>query len=181
MRFHFCTNDKWYSKAASFIGQEPHTHIGVEFFHGSLDLVIDCTKPHSKLYHMKHWVTKYDISNTLELFLPQSRESSLYNRTLEFCLNEPYDWNSYYYLWFLGLRRFIFGTPFPDFNKFNGNGLLCMEIMEPLTLGLFDEGIDLFKYDFSIVTPTQIYKILKEQPKISEVPINANKKSDSMG
>jgi len=174
MRFYFVKNDKWYSKALMKMLDEPVSHIGIGLFtdeHDGLDLVIDCTKPHGKLYHMKHWTSpeKYQIVNTLELKLSISDELLAYDRLIDQCVLTPYDWGAYYYAWIVLLGHFLFKTPIPKENKWSTDGMWCSEIIDPIEGILGCNGVDVSHLDFETLSPHMVYQELKKFENIKEL------------
>ena len=170
MRFYFTTNDKWYSKAHRFMANEPFTHIGLGFFIGTLNLIVDCTKPNGKVYHLDHWLKKYRAVKILSLSLENTMEQLLYLDVTNACVNTPYDWGAYYYAWLMGIRKLLFNKPYPDVNPWAGSGMWCSEIISPIKENLKDYGVDLTDVaDFAALTPYMLYKKLKYMPTILEV------------
>jgi hypothetical protein len=160
----YSTNEHYYSKAHRFIAKEPFTHIGILFFPGVLDIVLDCTRSHSKIYHLRHWGTKYNITNAQKFDLDDNKEMEYYNRAVDYCLLKPYDWGAYVYAWYWAVRRWITGENFPETNPWKGDGMWCTEVVYPIIpLLKRDFEIDLSGIDLAAKTPFMLYNLLEEK------------------
>jgi len=174
MKFYFATNDKWYSKAHRYIAKEKSTHIGVGIFTESLNLVVDCTKPYGKLYHYKHWAKIYEVVDEIELPTHFGDDTLIYDDLIKACILTTYDWNAYYYAWIMGLRKFLFKTPYPKSNPWaSDSGMWCTEIIRPLLPFLKSRGINIDYVDFAAQTPQMIFDLLAKKLEV----IDANTKA----
>jgi len=174
MDVYFSTNDHYYSKAHRYIAKEPFTHIGLGFFTDKLKLVVDCTKPHGKLYHLDHWLTKYYLTNQLRIELDPEVEQKFYELVIKGSVNVPYDWGAYAYAWLAGIRNFLFNTPYPNINPWGGSGKWCTEVLTPIVQPLFEEtGVDFMGLDLAAKTPCMIYKKLKTFSGVQEIEVEA--------
>lgn len=154
MKIHFSKNDKFYSKLLMILCKEPVSHVGVEFFTGTLNLAVDCTKPFGKVYHMKHWLKKYDIVCSMKLKMDDDDELIAYAESASKSVLVGYDWGAYYFGFIAIIKRFLFGTPLPKENKWQSNDTrICTEILDPLKKILLKYDIDITDIDFTAVTP----------------------------
>jgi len=166
MRFYFVTNDKWYSKLHRLIAGEKSTHIGLIFFYCDLNIVVDCTKPYGKVYHLSTWLHKYRKISILELPLNSHIEKFFYKKIVSENVNVHYDFKAYYYAWIMAIRKFLFKIPYPKKNKWKTDGKLCVEILEPIKKYLTDFDIDLMDIDLAAISPEMLFNILKDKKNI---------------
>lgn len=163
MKILYGTNEHFYSKLHRKLVNEPFTHVGLLFFSGSLNIVLDCTKPYSKVYHLEHWRTKYKILETQELSLPKVKETKYYKKAVNYCLLKPYDWGAYIWAWLWVIKRIFTKEDFPTMNPWRTDGLWCTEVVFPLIEDLKEDfGIDLSNIDLAAKTPYMLFNIIKE-------------------
>lgn len=154
MKIHFSKNSKFYSKLLMFLCKEPVSHVGLEFFSGTLNLAMDCTKPYGKVYHIKQWRKNYDIVCTMHLRMGDDDELITYTEAAKKSVLVGYDWGAYYYGFIAVIKRFIFGTPLPKTNKWQSDDVrICTEILDPLKKILLRYDIDIMDLDFTALTP----------------------------
>lgn len=163
MIIYFVKNDKWYSKLMMWFEQSTMSHVGFGFFDNG-EIVVDGTKPHSKLYHRRHWFTKYQpVQEIIVPFTPEI-EKKVYKKVVDECLLKPYDWDAYAYAWLMAVANKLCGKAYPDTNPWSDpDHFWCTEIFSPILDELEDIGIDLTGVDLSIKTPQMIFDILKKQ------------------
>jgi len=139
------------------------SHIGLGFLDDK-KIVLDATKPYSKIYHLDHWKTKYEIVHTINIPLPKDIEDIAYKVAVDYCMLKPYDWGAYYYAWVCGLRRYFFKIKVPTVNKYAlEHGLWCTEVIRPLKHILKNEGLDYTDINLSATTPQMVFDIAKNQ------------------
>lgn len=163
MLIYLSTNENYYSKLARFLFKEPVSHIGLGFNISGVPMVIDCTKPYGKLYHLKHWESKYTIVYYAGILLEERDEIDAFQKASEYSVLKPYDWSAYFYGLFIGMLWRLHLTALPEKNFFNIREWdLCTEVLNPLKNILFSYGIDIRDIDLSARTPhmiaTEIYK-----------------------
>jgi len=162
MKFLFSTNEKWYSKAHRYITGEPFTHVGILFFEGGANIVVECTKPAGKASHADHWNKKYQTVEKIDFPLLPRDETHAYADCIFDSLDVPYDWGAYYYAWIAGLKKYLFNCPYPEKNKWSGNGRWCTEVagsVAPYLKGFY--GVDISDLQLDAMTPYMLYKALK--------------------
>ena len=169
MRIYFSTNEKYYSKAARYIANEPFTHISLGFFTGSINLVVECTKPVGSVYHFDYWCQKNDVCEVLELNFDFSDEMYLYELCVQGCVNVPYDWGAYYFAWIAALKKYFFKIPYPRKNKWATDGKWCTEVLDPIANELYNLGYDIVDIDLEVTTPYMMFLFLKDMPGVLSV------------
>ena len=163
MKIYFVKNDKWYSKLMMWFEKSSVSHVGLGFFCGG-EIVVDGTKPCSKLYHKRHWFTKYDPVVEIEIPFTREEEKQAYRKVVNECLLKPYDWDAYAYAWLMAVAYKVFGIPYPDRNPWSDSDRFwCTEIFTPILADMKELGADLTGIDLSIKTPQMIFDILKKQ------------------
>lgn len=164
MDIYFSTNEKLYSKLFRVLAKEPVSHIGLGFFPKSLNLAVDCTKPYGKVYHLKHWKSKYKLNFHMSLDMSLDDELVAYSCAADHAILVRYDWGAYYYGFLMLIRRYIFGIPLPAKNSWQTNeDRICTEIMTPLVEVLKKYGLDASDLDFAALTPFETAKELKKR------------------
>lgn len=169
MRLYFSTNEKYYSKFMMFLFKEPVSHVGAGFTIQGCPVVVDCTKPCGKLYHLRSWQKKYDIIYYVNIELSPEDEQTAFTLVTDNAVLKPYDWDAYFYGFFRGILWKWFGIDPPSVNKYSDkNADLCTEIVNPIKGMLKNYGIDLLDKDLAIMTPHMMAKEIREQTKDNE-------------
>lgn len=163
MYLYFSTNDKYYSRFMRFLFKEPTSHIGIGFEVGECPIVVDCTKPFGKVYHLKHWESKYEIKISAKITMTAEDELEALRKTVDNAVLKPYDWGAYYYGFFIGILWKWFYVPPPKTNKYGSDDAdLCTEVLNPIKRILKKYEIDLVNHDLAAMTPhmvaTEIYR-----------------------
>lgn len=172
VEIYFTTNDEWYSKLHRKIEGVPATHIGIGFFIGSMNMIVDCTKPHGKVYHRDHWLSRYTLVKTLRFDMPVIEEKKCFVETSEYSVMAPYDWGAYAYAWIMGVRKYLFKTPYKETNPWSSEkGKWCTEILNPILPYFRERGITVLDgLDLAAHTPWMVYLLLKD--KLEELPVD---------
>lgn len=171
MYIFLATNEKYYSRLMMNLFDEPVSHIATGFFIGTMDLVVECTKPFGRLSHLNHWKTQYDIIYSMELLLDPYTERTLYDKVCADAVLSPYDWGAYYYGLYRGVRKWLLNSKFPKHNiGQDPNKRLCTEILYALKDPFLDYNIDISHIDLAAVTPhmigTELYRQSSSNPKV---------------
>jgi len=162
MHIYFVTNDKWWSKLHRWGLNEKSTHLGLCFFKDELDIIVDCTKPHGKVYHADYWFTKYRMVYHLEVECPRSIEHHLLRDAIEMSSMTPYDWGAYFYYIMMVFRLKLCGKPLPERNMWGGHGRWCTEIIDSMFFYFQAKGIRLDWGTYDMKTPEDLYDELKQ-------------------
>jgi len=163
MKIYFTKNEHWYSKLLMWFEGSTMSHVGLGFF-DDLGLVVDCTKPFSKVYHVDHWFSKYQIVQEIDVPLSPEVERLAYKRVVDTCLLKPYDWGAYAFAWVSIVRKVLFGTPYPDTNPWSSDdGFWCTEIFVPVVDILKDLDADLSGIDLASYSPQMVFDKLVTQ------------------
>ena len=159
MQIRFATNDSYYSRFFRFIFKEPVSHVGLGFFMGTRDLMVDCTKPYGGVYSNCCWSKKHTTLYFLDIKMSEEDEFKAYHLAVESAVLTEYDWGAYYYGFLMGIRKFLFRTPLPPHNKWQAKEkFLCTEILQPLKKILEKNGLDIRYLDLSAFTPHMLGK-----------------------
>jgi hypothetical protein len=169
MHIFFSTNENYYSKFARFLFGETTSHVGIGFTVLGCPLVIDCTKPYGKIYHLSHWRKKYDIKYLSIVYMDPQDDELAFRLASSYAVMKPYDWNAYFYGLYCGLKLRFLGSKLPDINKYDDPETdLCTEIFNPLKTLLLKYGINLTNIDLSARTPDMLANDIYKQTKNNE-------------
>ena len=170
MKIYFSTNEKYYSKFMRWLFKEPSSHVGLGFSpDGTIPLVLDCTKPYGKIYHLDHWKKKYRITYSMDLALTKEDEEEAYILTTNNAVLKPYDWDAYFYGFLRGIAARWYGIPLPFTNRYSSDDAdLCTEVLNPIKQLLLKYQIELITKDLAAMTPHMLAKELHDQTLTNE-------------
>ena len=167
MKFLFTKNNKWTSKLALYLSEEPVCHIAIEF--STLNLVIDSSTTGVKISRSKTFKRKNEVIKTFDLKVDKWSQIFLFNETLDQIEGLPYDFMAYFQLVLWGIGRKFFKMKPPVANPMQKpNSILCSEVIYPLFPYLLKRGYDLYKIDLTAVSPWMVYCELERQQKEHE-------------
>jgi hypothetical protein len=170
MHVYFSTNERYYSRLFRLLFREPASHVGVGFSPGAdVPLVVDCTQPYGKIYHLHHWKAYYKIIYFMRIDTSPEDELEAYRLVTDNAVLKPYDYDAYVYGFYLGIKWKIFGINPPKTNRFSSpNADLCTEIFNPIKPLLLNYDIDLTNIDLAALTPHMLADELYHQTRFND-------------
>lgn len=146
------------------------SHVGLGFSpDGAVPLVVDCTKPYGKIYHLEHWKSKYSIPYSMVLQLSPADEFEAFRLVSENSVLKPYDWDAYFYAFYRGILWKWFDVDPPTTNRCSSDKAeLCTEVLNPIKPLLLKYNINLLNRDLSAVTPHMLAAEIHNQTRTNE-------------
>lgn len=167
MVIYFTTNENFYSRLLRWIFSEPVSHVGACLYPtGKTAVVIDCTKPHGRIYAYNCWTKKNFPIFGVDIPMKEEDEIYCFDKMALRSVLRPYDLGAYIYGFYWGLRIKFFGSKPPRTNdKSHHEKDLCTEIFHPIKDILLKYGIDLFGIDLAAMTPYMLAQEIYRQTK----------------
>lgn len=163
MKLHFCTTNKFVSRAIRWMFNEPASHFAIEF---DGKLVIHSSFLGASIDWLQWFVNDRTIVSALVPVEPMLliEEEAYYQRMLMKRPKRPgYDFKAFMYFTYCGLMYKFFKKPLPNKNPYNDNEyFLCTEEAR-----LF-ELVDPDKIDTAITTPWMLRQYFLDTGKFVE-------------
>lgn len=159
----FTTGNNLFSWLIRKVLNEPMSHFAIAF-----DLDLGGIVFHSNLLgtHIQYYpdfLKSAEVIESIEVPMTLEKEEELYRAILAKYSHKKYDFKAFAYFTYRALLKRLFGIQVPDKNIWqNADSLLCTGLAEPLRdMGILNPNIDV--KDFEMLTPYQIYLMLKDQ------------------